>query len=304
MKKILFDIFTGEDIESVKKFMEENTTGVYFFDDSDISKLIRPRNPAAHKNVFGHSLIIAGSEGKTGAAILASKAALRAGCGLVTSLIPATAVIPLISVLPEAMCVVRLDNEAEVTMDLSAFQSIGFGPGVGMQAANMLSHLLRRWQQPLLIDADGLSLLSRNRDWYHLLTPNMVLTPHPGEFDRLTKPHASAFERFKTQQLFSKTYRVHVLVKGQHTSITTPTGHVYFNATGNSGMATAGSGDVLSGIITSLLAQEYSTEFAAVVGAYLHGYAGDKAAEEKSKTSMIASDIIEEIPAFFKQFEK
>lgn len=304
MKKIPFDIFSGADAKSVTQFIEKEANGICFVDESTISELIRPRNPAAHKNIFGHSLIIGGSEGKCGAAILASTAALRTGCGLVTALIPAAAVIPLLSTLPEAMSIVRNDDEEEITIDISRFQSVGFGPGIGMQAASMLSYLLRNQQKPLVIDADGLTLLSRNTDWYQLLAPNIILTPHPGEFDRLTKKHDSAFERFKTQLLFSKSHQVYVLLKGQHTTITSPNAKVYCNTTGNSGMATAGSGDVLTGIITSLLAQGYSPEIAAVLGAYLHGFAGDKAAEEKSMTSMIASDIIDGIPAFFKQYEK
>jgi len=304
MEKIPGDIFNGEDVASVKKFIEEETNGFYFLSESEISELIRPRNPAGHKNVFGHALLIAGSEGKTGAAILTAKAALRTGCGLVTALIPGTAVIPLLSALPEAMSITKEEDEAAISIDLNGFQSIGFGPGVGMKAGNMLLHLLKDSQQPLVIDADGLTLLSQKTEWYQLLTQSMILTPHPGEFDRLTKKHESLFERFKTQLQFSKTYQVNVLLKGRYTSITTPGGKIYFNATGNSGMATAGSGDVLTGIITSLLAQGYTTEIAAALGAYLHGFAGDKAAEKMSKTAMIASDIIEAIPDFFKQFEK
>ena len=155
----------------------------------------------------------------------------------------------------------------------------------------------------MVIDADGITLLSRNKDWYGLLNPNIILTPHPGEFDRLTHKHNSGYERFMKQLEFSKNYNVNILLKGHYTSITTPSGAAYFNSTGNNGMATAGSGDVLTGIISSLLAQGYSPAHATSMGAYLHGFAGDSAALENSKTSMIASDIINGIPAFFKQFE-
>jgi hydroxyethylthiazole kinase-like uncharacterized protein yjeF len=172
-----------------------------------------------------------------------------------------------------------------------------------MQVHNLLLHVLKDIKLPLVIDADGLTLLSQNPAWYSFLANNMVLTPHAGEFDRLTRKHASPFERFKTQLQFSKTYNVNLLLKGRYTSITTPGGKVYFNTTGNNGMATAGSGDVLTGIITSLLAQGYTAEDAAVLGAYLHGYAGDVMAEKRSRTSLIASDIIEGIGGFFKDFE-
>lgn len=305
MKRLPDDIFNTEaDIESVKQYIEGQGFDYTYLDQKDISNLIRPRDPAAHKGTFGHALLIAGSEGKTGASVLACKAALRSGCGLVTALVPASAEIPLLCTLPEAMMIVRQDDQAGSVIDLSKFQAIGFGPGVGMKADNMLFHLLKETLQPVVIDADGLTLLSINPAWYQLLGSNKILTPHGGEFDRLTKNHKSAFERFKTQLQFSKTYQVNVLLKGRHTSITTPSGKVFFNITGNSGMATAGSGDVLTGIITSLLAQGYSAQTAAVLGAYLHGYAGDKAAHTKSKTSMMASDIIDGIPQFFKQFEK
>lgn len=305
MKNLPDDLFGGEEnVESVIQFLETNSTGYEYFDAAAICALIKPRELAAHKGLFGHALLIAGSEGKTGAAILTSKAALRAGCGLLTAWVPSNAVIPLLSALPEAMTAVRDDSTQIDIPALERFNAIGFGPGVGMQAGNALFQLLENNQLPLVIDADGLTLFSQHRDKYTLLAPHIILTPHPGEFDRLTQLHVSVFERCKTQLAFSKQYRVTILLKGRHTSITTPEGKIFFNATGNNGMATAGSGDVLTGIITSLLAQGYTTETAAVMGAYLHGYAGDRAAEYVSKTSLIASDIIEGISAFFLAFEK
>lgn len=305
MKKLPDDIFgVKESIESIIQFLEKNSSGYEYFDDAAISALIKPRELAAHKGVFGHALIIAGSEGKSGAAILTAKAALRTGCGLLTAWVPSNAVIPLLSALPEAMTAVRDDSIQIDIPSLERFTAIGFGPGVGMQAGNTLFRLLENDRHPLVIDADGLTLFSLHRDKYTLLAPHIVLTPHPGEFDRLTKPHVSVFERCKTQLAFSKQYHVTVLLKGHYTSITTPEGKIFFNATGNNGMATAGSGDVLTGILTSLLAQGYTTETAAVMGAYLHGYAGDRAVERISKTSLIASDIIEGISSFFLAFEK
>lgn len=304
MKKIPKDIFNHEvDAASVKKWIVSQGYDHYCLREKDISKLIKSRDASAHKGTFGHALIVAGSQGKTGAAILSCKAALRSGCGLVTASIPGSGVVPLLVALPEAMSLIRDNDMPESLNDLSRFQSIGIGPGVGMQVHNLLLHLLKDVKRPLVIDADGLTLLSLNPGWYSLLANNMVLTPHAGEFDRLTRNHASPFERFKTQLHFSKKYKVTVLLKGRYTSITTPDGSVYFNTTGNNGMATAGSGDVLTGIITSLLAQGYSSENAAILGAYLHGFAGDKMAEERSQTSLIASDIIDGIGRFFKDFE-
>lgn len=304
MKKLPADIFNGEvDHAVIKKCIERAGYNFYCLGRKDIHKLIQPRAPAGHKGTFGHALIVAGSEGKSGAALLAGKAALRTGCGLLTVAIPASAIASLLVFLPEAMPVGC--NEVKTSaMDLSRFQSIGFGPGAGMAAGDTLLHLLDSAVQPMLIDADGITLLSQNQDWYAKLTPRILLTPHPGEFDRLTKKHASDFDRFRSQMDFSRKYQVNVLLKGRYTSITTPDGKLYFNTTGNNGMATAGSGDVLSGIITSLLAQRYPVSVAAVLGAYLHGYAGDSKAGEMSQTALIASDIIAGVAGFFLDFEK
>jgi hydroxyethylthiazole kinase-like uncharacterized protein yjeF len=295
------DTFPGENISDVEQFLQEQTAGYYCFNDEDIRKLIRPRDPAGHKGSFGHALMIAGSEGTSGAAVLACSAALRTGCGLLTAFIPASAQTPLLTLLPEAMTMIRESNTS--IPGFGKFQSIGFGPGVGMEASSLLDTVLQA-ELPLVIDADGLTLLAKQPDQYKLLSPRIVLTPHPAEFDRLAGMHTSVFERIKTQIAFSKQYKVNVLLKGRHTSIATPEGKVYFNTTGNNGMATAGSGDVLTGIITSLLAQGYEPGIAAILGAWLHGYAGDRAAERKSKTGLIASDIISGIADFFLVFEK
>lgn len=295
------DIFPGDNIPDIERFLREQATGYHSVNDEDIRKLIRPRDPAGHKGSFGHALVVAGSEGKAGAAILSCLATLRTGCGLLTAVVPASIQTPLLTVLPEAMTIVRNDDAS--LPELAKFQSIGFGPGVGMKASTLLDMVLLA-KKPTVIDADGLTLLSKHPEKYALLSPRIILTPHPAEFDRLTGTHDTAFARFKTQLAFSKQHNVIVLLKGRFTSIATPDGKVYFNTTGNSGMATAGSGDVLTGIITSLLAQGYETGAAAILGAWLHGYAGDRAAEKKSKTSLIASDIIEGIADSFLSFEK
>lgn len=305
MNALPADIFNGEvDPASAGQYMHDHGYEYACPDAGGIAQMIRPRKANAHKGVFGHTLIIAGSEGKAGAAILSCAAALRTGCGLVTALVPQDAIVPMLSALPEAMPVLRNDNEVAAAEALQRYQSVGFGPGVGMQAGNWLLMLLQNAGLPLVIDADGLTLLSQHADWYSLLAANILLTPHPGEFDRLTKKHDSVWERCQSQMQFSKTWQVYVLLKGQYTSVTTPNGKIFFNTTGNNGMATAGSGDVLTGIIASLLAQGYPVDTAVVLGAYLHGFAGDRAAEMGSKTSMIASDIVQQIPQFFKVFEK
>lgn len=300
---ITIDLFPGEKPALVEHFLQVTAGNYKVVDEEMIRKAVRPRDPAGHKGTFGHVFIIAGSEGRTGAAILCCKAALRSGCGLLTAWVPAAAQAALLTTLPEAMTIVR---EATVDTMLTAmenFSAIGFGPGVGMNASTILAELLAHKKQPLVIDADGLTLLSQAKECYELLSPQVILTPHPREFDRLTKEHRSAFERLQTQLSFSRQYSVYVLLKGRYTTVTTPAGNIYFNSTGNDGMATAGSGDVLTGIISSLLAQGYTPEIAAVLGAYLHGYAGDMAAEIHSRTSLIASDIIEGVEGFFREFE-
>jgi len=295
------------DIGISQAFLGNTDACCYYTTNENITALIKPRSPIAHKSNFGHALIIAGSLGKIGASILSSEAALRSGCGLVTSAIPESAIGALLIVLPEAMTLVRDDSKAFVFDDINKFNAVGFGPGVGLteQSSILLKYLLMHHGKiPLVIDADGLTLLSQNPSWYSDLNTHVMLTPHPGEFDRLTHIHNSGEERFKTQLEFSHKNNVYVLLKGSNTCITGPNGKAYFNSTGNQGMATAGSGDVLTGIITSLCAQKYEVLDALRIGAFLHGYAGDIAAKEVSQTSLIASDIIMHISDFFLAFEK
>lgn len=273
---------------------------------SEVTKLIKARAKFGHKGTFGHALIIAGSKGKLGAAILTAKATLKTGCGLLTSYIPSAAIAPLLSVLPEAMCVAREDEPDLLSDNFTKYNAIGFGPGVGISinSSKLLHYILTNQKQPLILDADALTLLSQNPDWYKLLNPTIILTPHPGEFDRLTRQHRSGHDRFESQLAFSKKHKVFIVLKGQHTSITCPEGKVFFNSTGNNGMAKGGSGDVLTGIITSLCTQGYTVEEAVTLGVFIHGYCGDKAAKKDSKTTMLASDIIDNLKKFFKKFEK
>lgn len=289
-------------------FIKTEETNYYALDEGMIKDIVQPRASFSHKGTFGHVCICAGSKGKVGASILSAKAALRTGCGLLTLHVPSSAALEIHSQFPEAM-VEADENEnflSSPVKNISNFHAVGFGPGVDKhkETGNVLKLLIQNMAQPLVIDADGLNLLAENKTWMQFLNGNTILTPHPGEFDRLTVKHSNGVERWKTLMDFSKKYGVYVVLKGHHTSITTPGGLSFFNTTGNSGMATAGSGDVLTGMITSLCAQGYSSLHAALLGVYAHGYAGDLAANELSETSMIASDIIDQIPHFFKAFEK
>jgi len=269
---------------------------------NEVAPLLKKRNKFDHKGTFGHGLLIAGSFGKTGAAVLGAGAALRTGIGLITCHIPSSSVAIVQCALPEAM--VESDRNEKHLSEIGnadSFIAVGIGPGIGTEPESQkaLHKLLAECKKPMVIDADGLNILSLNKDWLSLIPKGAILTPHPKEFERLAGKTENSFFRLKRQIDFSEEHKCVIVLKGAHTSITTPGGNVFFNSTGNPGMATAGSGDVLTGILLSLLAQGYTPENAAVLGVYLHGLAGDLAAEELCYESVIASDIIKNIAKAF-----
>lgn len=275
----------------------EQIQSIYHFIEADIVREKIPvRSKFDHKGTFGHALLIAGSFGKMGAAILASKACLRAGAGLLTSHVPRMGYSVIQTAVPEAMASIdQHDSIFTEFPNLIPFSAIGIGPGIDKKnnSCKALCLLLENTKVPLVLDADALNILSDHKEWLENLPENSILTPHPGEFKRLVGDTKNSFERIQKQIQFSEKYKVVVVLKGAHTSISTPTGKVYFNSTGNSGMATAGSGDVLTGILLGLVAQGMSSEEAALVGVYMHGLAGDLAAKKKSEFSLVAGDIIE-----------
>ncbi len=268
----------------------------HLLEADDIQKLIPKRSRFSHKGTFGHALLIAGSYGKMGAAVLSSKACLRSGVGLLTTHIPRLGYTILQTAVPEAMTSVdQHDSMFTELPDLEPFSAIGAGPGLGTKSNSekALLSLLENAKVPLVLDADALNILSKNKEWLEKLPENSILTPHPGEFKRLAGEAANSYENIQKQIGFSEKYKVIVVLKGAFTSISTPDGKLYFNSTGNPGMATAGSGDVLTGIILSLLAQGIAPKNAAITGVHLHGLAGDLTAKEKSEISLIAGDIVE-----------
>lgn len=261
----------------------------------DILPLLKNRNKFDHKGVFGHGLLISGSYGKLGAAVLGARAALRTGIGLMTCHIPSCGYDILQNSVTEAM--VQADENERFVSSIPGtddFTAIGAGPGIGTREETQaaLKRLLADCSKPMVLDADALNILSLNKEWLELLHPGTILTPHPKEFERLAGKTANSFERLQKQTEFSRKHKCIVILKGAHTSVSLPDGAVYFNNTGNPGMATAGSGDVLTGMVLSLLAQGYSSINAAVTGVYLHGLAGDIAAGETSFEALTASDII------------
>lgn len=291
-------VFSLLDIGLSEQYISQTPTPNYFITRSFIQSFLRKRSAAAHKGSFGHALIVAGSYGKMGAAVLASKACLRSGVGLVTAHVPKCGYEIMQASIPEVM--VDVDAEQNYVTDsikLDNYNAIGIGPGVGLepQTQNCLKLIIQNASQPVVFDADAINCLAENKTWLAFLPPNSILTPHPKEFERLVGKQANSEQRLIEQRTFSRKNQVIVVLKGAHTSISLPNGDVFFNSTGNSGMATAGSGDVLTGIIASLLAQGYPSHEAAILGVYIHGLAGDFAAKKISKEAIIASDIIENI---------
>ncbi|HEU4472486.1 MAG TPA: NAD(P)H-hydrate dehydratase [Flavisolibacter sp.] len=263
--------------------------------DKLVRQIYRPRPRFAHKGHFGHALLIAGSHGKSGAALLAARACLGSGAGLLTCSIPADAYIGFLTALPEAM--VLTGNEAhglKLPDSLDTYTALGIGPGLGQsaRAQEVMVATLRNFRRPMVIDADGLNCLSLRPGLLKGLVPMSILTPHPREFDRLFGENSSSFDRIAKAVQKAKELRVVIVLKGHHSLIVTPEGKMYFNSTGNAGMAKGGSGDVLTGMLTALLSQGYASVHAAILGVFLHGLAGDLAAEELGREAMLASDII------------
>lgn len=295
------------DIGLHKQFLKEVKTNYWWVTRKTLGKKIPKRGRFAHKGVFGKALILAGSMGKMGAAILAARAALRSGLGLLTVHVPKCGYPIIQSTVPEAMASVD-DSECCITIsvDTSGFDAVALGPGMGQDRATVtaVAEILGAASKPLVMDADGLNMLALNQELFYCLPEGSILTPHLGEFQRMVGCWKDDFERLALARDFSKKLKCILVLKGAYTAIVFPDGHIYFNSTGNPGMATAGSGDVLTGILTGLLAQGLPPGDAAIVGVYLHGLAGDRAAHEKGFCGLIASDLIEELPEAFKQLSR
>lgn len=248
-------------------------------DEASIKQLFKRRSDFSHKGNYGHALLLSGSYGKIGAAVLVAKACLRSGAGLATVYIPQCGYTVLQSALPEAMVETDISqfHISQLPKDLSRYAAVCTGPGIGLHqdTAAMLIELLKQTHQPIVLDADALNLLSIKQNYCELLHEECILTPHPKEFERLFGKAANDFERMQLALHHAAKLNIHIVLKTHHTLIACPDGKAFFNSTGNAGMATAGSGDVLSGIITGLAAQGYRAEDACVLGVYLHGLAGD-----------------------------
>lgn len=270
----------------------------YYIDQDEIIPRIIKRRKFSHKGNFGHALLISGSYGKMGAAVLASKACLRSGTGLLTVHVPHGTYPIVQTAVPEAMCSID-DSDLMFTgvNELESYSAVGIGPAIGLKVNTQrgFHRLLSEINVPLVVDADAINLLGINPEWLKELPKGTILTPHPKEFSRIAGDFETGYERIEGAISLAKELSVFIVLKGAHSAVVCPDGEVWFNSTGNPGMATAGSGDVLTGIILGLLAQGYSSKDAALVGVYVHGLAGDLAKDRLGMVSLMASDIIDNL---------
>ena len=295
------------DIRLSKEYIDKTEANCRILEEQDVRRLLMPRDDFAHKGAMGNALIIAGSYGMAGAAVLATRACLRSGVGKVTVHTPRRNYLVMQTAVPEA--VMQMDHEETYfseSVDSTDFDALGIGPGLGLveNTAIALIGQIRRTSCPIVADADALNILANHQAWMQQLPSGIIMTPHPKEFDRMAGSTSNNdYERLIRAQQMAEHIKGYIILKGHHSALCMPDGHIVFNATGNSGMATAGSGDVLTGIITALLARGYDQRDACAIGMYLHGLAGDLAAKELGKESLIASDIINYLPKAFKRLE-
>lgn len=281
----------------------------YFYCDEQYirSLFAKKRNKFAYKNEFGHTLLICGSKNMSGAATLSTGAALRSGCGLVTTHIPYSERIGIMTNYPSAM--MSFDNEdsfSHLPDNLDKYSSIAIGCGLGQSQKTIeaVENLLKSIKVPMVIDADALNIIAANKRLRKYIPENSILTPHIGELKRLIGSWNSEQEKYEKVRAFSAEINSIVIVKGAYTSIFCPDGNYWFNSTGNAGMAKGGSGDVLTGLLAGLLARGYNATDAAKVGVYIHGLAGDLAASDLGQEAMNSKDIIDYLSIAFKKFEK
>ncbi len=295
--------FTGTwellDIGLHPEAIEMAETPYELIDADAVEALIEPRRKFAHKGQFGHALLIAGSRGMAGASILSARACLRSGVGLLTVHVPAVNLPMLQTAIPEAMVEPDAAEACFSTpTDTERYQAVGIGPGLGQseETESALLEQLSTCQVPMVIDADALNILSGHHRLLSMLPKGSILTPHPKELERLVGKCEDSYQRLLKACELARTFKVHIIVKGAYSAVICPTGRCYFNPTGNPGMATAGSGDVLTGVVLALLAQGYEAEKAALIATFVHGLAGDLAARKLGEISLTAGDLIEYLP--------
>ena len=285
--------YTGElavlDIGFVEEELEKFASTTFFLNEKDVLSFHRRFHRFAHKGDFGKILLVAGSKGKIGAAILAAKAAFRTGSGLVSCLIPEQERSALATAVPEAMCVFG------DLQDFATYDAIGIGPGLGMDQGEMLKKILSVTRKPVVLDADALNCLAKDPSIWDLIPKGSILTPHLKEFERLFEPSQNHLERMAKAKVCCLNHGINLVLKGANSLCSLADGRQVFNSTGSKYMATAGMGDTLTGILTSFLGQGYSPENAVLCGVFHHGLAGELAGEHYLRGTM-AQDLIEAIP--------
>lgn len=293
------------DIGLDKDFIN-NTPSPYFLTDrKEIKHRYKPVAPHAHKGTQGHALIVGGSYGKIGAVCLSAKAALKAGCGLVTAYIPKCGYEIMQSYFPEAMALTEGKNHiTAINFDFTP-KAVGLGPGMGQhpETQEAIKVFLEKYNGSLVIDADALNILSQNKEWLGLLPENTILTPHPKELERLMGSWDNDFDKLDKMKAFANQYNLVLVAKDAYTMVVYGE-NIYINATGNAALATGGSGDCLTGIITGLLAQGHNAIDAALFGVYLHGLTADIAVVETSVQAFTASDILQYLGKAYLKIEQ
>ncbi len=282
------------DIELHPIFIESTHTNYQTIDSSIINTLYKARNPFSHKGDYGTALIVAGSYGMMGAAVLATKAALRSGAGKVKTLVPQIGYNIIQTAVPEAMCAVSGENYITKISHWADCKSVGIGPGLGTHEYTIkaFTDFMESVKQPVVLDADALNILGKHPELINKIPADSILTPHPKEFERVFGTAANSMQQLELARTQAMRYNIFIVLKAHHTAICTPEGECWYSTDGNAGMATGGSGDVLTGIITGLLAQGYKSYDAAIFSVYLHARAGDLAATKQGKQGLIAGDII------------
>lgn len=291
------------DIGLSEEAIEETDTDFRLTEAEEMAALLKPRGRFAHKGTFGSALLIAGSQGMAGASVLAARGCLRSGVGRLTVHVPFCNNTIVQTSVPEAMTELDISDTCfAAAADADDYQAVGIGPGLG-QAAETVSALLEQIETcpaPMVVDADALNLLGENRSYIARLPKGSILTPHPKELDRLAGKSLNSYDRLMKARELAKTADVHIILKGAYSAVIAPSGKCWFNTTGNPGMATAGSGDVLTGVVLALLAQGYGAEAAARLAAYVHGLAGDIACKKHGTVGMTAGDIASCLPLAWK----
>ena len=290
------------DIGLSEEYEEKEESKLKFTDEKIIEEIYCRRKDFSNKGNYGYALLLCGSYGMMGAAILSCSACLRSGVGKLTCVTCEAGYEIIQSTVPEAMCMISGEKYISGFSDFESFDALGIGPGIGKYDSHkkLLEDLFANYKKPIVLDADALNVLSKNQNLYSSIPENTIITPHPKEFERLFGKTESDFQRVDLALSKAEELKIFIVLKGHYTFIASPGGNGYFNSTGNPGMATAGAGDVLTGIITGLLAQNYSSLNACILGVYIHGLSGNIAAEKMSPEAMIAGDIIESLGEAFK----